>query len=184
MHDLFTKYWFALISILIGGVFAVLAEFNKDQGFILCVIYISVMLSVLGLWIEIREHQVTVEVQLMALLKKIRFNGLDNIISNNKIAEISRIKHELDTQVYHLAPQQMEQYSSDAIRDHLKSVNGAKTYYATHSVTDDRYLHTWDTDSLEENDRDDFVNAQRELLDAGGQLVRIFRFSRSYFNEK
>jgi hypothetical protein len=111
-----------------------------------------------------------------------RYAGLDNINSYNKMAEISKIKKKLKAKVYQLTPQQMEQYTSDAIKDQLPTMNSTSTYFATHSVSDDKHLHTWDSDSLEENDRDDFLRAQRELLDAGGQLIRIFIFSRSYYN--
>ena len=179
----FKKYWFALISILIGASFSVLAEFSKEHSFIFFVIFISVLMSVLGIWMEIKETEVIAKTLFMSYLAKVKYTGLNNVVSHNKMAEISRIKTELEAQVFQLTPQQMEQYTSDAIRDQIKSMNSTRTYYATHSVTDDKYLDTWGSETKEENDRDDFVQAQRELLNAGGQLVRIFVFSKSYFND-
>ena len=113
MKDILSRYWFAFASIIIGGLFATLAEFQTDHAFIFFVIYITVITSVLGLWIESRETSVVTEAQMIAYFKRIRHKGQHNVVSDVKIAEISRITNELESKVYLLSPQEMEQLTSN-----------------------------------------------------------------------
>ena len=183
MKDLVSRHWFAFVSAIIVGVFAVLAEYQESHAFIFCIIYMTVIWSVHSIWVDNWKRSVITEAQMLAWFRRIRHKGVNNVVSNNRIAEIYRLSNELESKTYVLSPREMEELTSKAIRDLCENRQHQLIYYAIHGVNSDKTLHTWDSESPEENQRDEFVRSQRQLLDAGGHLTRIFIFSRAYFVE-
>jgi nucleoside phosphorylase len=116
-------------------------------------------------------------------LRQLEETSYVDVVSQKRLADIRNIESELTTRKFPFFNSlKMEQLTSQAIRKLFGRETKEKVYFTTHIINNQKkYLDTWQKDTPEQNDRDDFVRAQIELLNNGGKVVRIFILHRSYF---
>lgn len=116
-------------------------------------------------------------------LRKLEETEYIDAVSQKKLAEIRNIESQLSNRrILSFDSAEMEHFTNQSIRKLFERDIHERTYHTTHIVNNQKkYLDTWQKDTLEQNDRDDFVRAQVELLNHGGEVIRIFIFHRPYF---
>lgn len=106
-----------------------------------------------------------------------------DVVSRKRLTDIRNIESQLSGRKFpSFNSSEMEDFTSQSIRKLFDRNVNERKYYTTHIINNQKkYLDTWQKDTLEQNDRDDFVRAQIELLNHGGEVIRIFILHRSYF---
>ncbi|MCG2616961.1 hypothetical protein LZZ85_21875 [Terrimonas sp. NA20] len=177
------KLFFPIFSLVIGSIYgAIMLNMSKPFEAITS-FFVSITLSGLTLWIEFKAADIAAENQITGILSTMAFAKKRNLVWNLKIEQLLTEIEELDTQAIRLNESELEEYTCKLLKDIAKDSWGNKSYCATHIVNTDTYLNVWGKDCPYYKSMVDFVQPQKEILNKGGSVVRIFIFTEDYLTK-
>lgn len=169
-----SKYWFPKINLIAGTLYALVMFIDHKYFYEITSIYVAFMISAFTYWLEKREQDIITESQALAFLEKSVGANSNEVVRNHKINSIKETIGELNKGTFHLNPQQLENYTCDVLKAVVSDRMGDKRYYATHIINNKVYLETWGEDCSYYKSMQDFVKPQLEILNNGGQVIRVF----------
>lgn len=182
---LLTRYWFTWANILLGFIGAFIFQKVKTpsdgNAVEFLIAFITMSISLLSWWLEYREMELLSEAQIMNYLDNQKLHKDITAVGKNKLTDIYRIKSELKDKCYNLTYPEMEKYTNDVVNECKKGFSNIKTYHAIHNVNASYFREVWEFRETAEAKRDEFIESQRDFLNNGGEIIRIFIFDRPYF---
>ncbi|WP_143017165.1 hypothetical protein [Catalinimonas alkaloidigena] len=175
------KHGFVIVSLVLGAFYSILCLFFFNRVFVgVTTIYFTLLSSSFFLWLETRQIEIATKAQFMQFLSN-RFNKVRcrNLVWIKKAISINRALEELTSGRIELSPDELDDYTIEVLNALVRE-NTPVRYWATHNINNSKDIEVWGEKCPYRKYMNEFIEPQRNILNRGGEVVRIFIVSKDY----